>query len=205
MTLNWLSAFDTRQLIAERRGVVDANEITTLEYAIVDCARTILPVRCRFMWDRFINDDGPDEGQDSWDVQVPNSVWDLTDDIKCDWNTGIFHFSGDRPGGFRYVKMVGVEFSLEAIDRIWPVGQANTVDPSVSYPRGAGRPRKNGWNDWIAYLVVAAPDIMRDEGPEALMTTVANLMSQDGLPEMHRSTVQPAAQAVIDLLKRKRL
>lgn len=206
MTTSWLSAFDARKTIAERRGIDDDAGLAKVELAIIDYARTILPARCRFMWDRTINDNGPDERHDSWDASVPADVWNLTDDQKLDWDAGIFHLAGDEEDGVRYIKLAGVEFDSNVIDRIWPAPcTPPMVTPPLPKTSNAGRPRKDAWNDWIAYLVIAAPDIMREEGPEALITKVASLMVQDGLAEMPRSTVQPAAQAVIDLLERKQL
>ena len=57
----------------------------------------------------------------------------------------------------------------------------------------------------MAYLAVAANDIIREEGVEALINKVANLMAEDGLEAPPRTTVQPAAQAVIALFDRKNI
>lgn len=203
----WLSAFDARQLIASRRGISTSEGLERLEYAIIDYARTVLPARCQFMWEKILRDDELDQREDTQNATIPEWVWDLVDFLKADWQTGIFHLAGERGGELHYVKLVGLEFSEAAIDRIWPAANSGAQPIPISIPKAsnAGRRRQNGWNDWIAYLVIAAPDIMREEGPEALIDKVAALMAADGLPEMPRSTIQPAAQAVIKLLENKQL
>ncbi|MEH3103727.1 MAG: hypothetical protein PGN12_07450 [Sphingomonas phyllosphaerae] len=209
----WLTAFDTRQLIADRRNVSDTIELRSIEYAIVDYARTILPARCRYMWEVTIEDDGPRDKVEARDAPVPVWAWDLTSDLKMDWVTGIFHLAGDRDGAIKYVKLVGLEFEATTIDRIWPSQAASNAITTVTSSEAlenhavgrAGRRRSELWNDWIAYLVIAAPDIVREEGVDALINKVADLMAADGIEGLSRSTVQPAARAVIDLLERKKL
>lgn len=213
MADRWLTAYETRQLIAERRRDEQEPDLDRIQYAIIDYARTVLPARCRYMWEIDLDDDGPGQKRDARDVSIPPCVWDLTDDLKMDWDTGIFHLAGDQDGVTRYVKLVGLEFDGETVDRLWPSKSAAVIEVapagadalSTGTRSNAGRKRSAGWNDWIAYLAVAAPDIIREEGPEALIDKIATLMTADGLKEMPRSTIQPAAQAVIRLLEQKKL
>lgn len=212
----WITAYAARRIVADRREAWGSDALTNVQYAIIDYARTVLPVRCQFMWDKTLPLDRPVETVEARDTEVPSWVWDLTDDMKVDWATGIFHLSGEHDGETRYVKLVGVEFDGSAVDRIWPDAAQGAAIPILpEAPRqpetdaarsgNGGRPRSAAWNDWIAYIAVAAPDIVRQEGPDALMNKVADLMASDGLEPMPRSTVQAAAKAVIALLETKKL
>lgn len=117
------------------------------------------------------------------------------------WDSASFH-TGRGP---REVKdnLVGIEFDAVNASRLGL--NIGAIGETHAGARKGGRSRSDQWNDWIAYLVIAANDLDRTEGPEKLMDKVADLMALDGIEPMKRSTVQPAAQAIIALLEKKRL
>lgn len=138
-------------------------------------------------------------------VSLPEAFWSA--DIKRATSTqemaGVFHGILERNGRFLDAEAAGVTFNRADLERV--LGKEKEGATVAKSSKNAGRRRDPKWHDWVAYLTLVANDIVRQEGPEALMDKVADAMALDGLEPMSRSTVQPAAQAVIALMEAKKL
>jgi hypothetical protein len=140
---------------------------------------------------------------------IPRAFWrNATIDQRSKWSWSLGSFSvhdPDVPLGIDPPAYRDVVFQADAfLSRLQASPSVMDASPQPSQSN-AGRKRKPEWNDWVAYLVLAANDIDRNEGPEAIISKVAKLMADDGLNEIARTTVQPAAQAIIALMEKKRI
>jgi len=150
---------------------------------------------------RFRFDDTVERGP----VPLPEAFW--SNDIKRATSTqemaGCFKGIIARNGRLLDAEAAGVTFNLADLRSVLGSEKEDVI--AAKSTKMAGRRRDPKWHDWVAYLTLVANDIVRQEGPEALMDKVADAMALDGLEPMSRSTVQPAAQAVIALMEAKKL
>lgn len=135
-------------------------------------------------------------------VKIDSLIWQYIEYGDLHWESASFS-SGRNAGGVKD-NLVGIEFATSSAARLGLIIDrgVDKVEPAVAKK---GRRPSPLWPQWIAYLVLVSSDLSSQEGPEALMDKVADWMAEDGIDPPPRSTVQPAARAIIDLLRRENL
>ena len=144
------------------------------------------------------------------DAMLPNTFWwaEGKESLEQTWETGDFGTSINDGRESREWKAFGVRFRREDIEAMLPEQHAVVFKPATAHnsAQRTGRPKVASWNAWIAELALhvhenGLPTGEGSKGQEALISAIAERLAKQGIEGPSRSTVQGAAQAVLDRVR----
>ena len=151
-----------------------------------------------------------EEESTSDDALLPNIFWwaEGHEALEQIWETGDFASEISDRRETREWKAFGVRFRRDDIEALLPEPIPTDLKPASAdkSPRKTGRPKAESWNAWIAELALhvhydGLPKGEGAQGQEALINAIAERLAKRGIDAPSRSTVQAAAQAVLDRVR----